>query len=147
MDTFKSFNVTRSEGKLRNGIKVMLFQRSGAPITTTAILKSGSKYDPDSMFGVAHFLEHMIVNGSQEFPTKDLLAEHIESVGGSYGAKTGQDPMWVNTEVSEKDDYERVVDIFNATLCKPLMDKKVFENEKQVVIKEIQKSNSNPSQL
>jgi zinc protease len=147
MDIFKNFNVTRSEGKLKNGIKVVLFHRAGAPVATTAILDSGSKYDPETMPGVTHFLEHMVVNGSLEFPTKDLLAEHIESVGGTYSAATWQDSMRINTEVSDKSDYDRVANIFNATLCNPLMDKDVFENEKKVVIKEIQRSNSNPSQI
>ncbi len=144
MDAYKDFGVTRFKGTLNNGINVSLFHRSGAPVTTYAILKSGARHDPESMPGLAHFLEHMIVNGSKEFPTKDLLAEHIESVGGGFQAKTGQDPMWVITEVSDKSDYSRAVDIYRAMLCEPLMDRKVFENEKKVVIKEIQRNNSNP---
>lgn len=147
MNIFDDFKVIRFKGKLKNGIPVILFYRAGAPITTSAILKSGSKNDPKNMPGLAHFLEHMITNGSPKFPSKDLLAEHIESAGGSYGAATSQDPMWINTEISDKSDYSRVVDIFNATLCEPLMDKKVFENEKNVIIKEIHKSNSNPNQI
>jgi predicted Zn-dependent peptidase len=147
MDIFKNFNVTKQEGRLQNGIKVVLFYKQGAPIATSAILESGSKYDPEGMFGLAHFLEHMVVNGSNEFPSKDLLAEHIESVGGIYNAATGQDQILINTEIPNKEDYIRAIDIFNATLCKPLMDKKVFENEKQVILKEIQRSNSNPVQI
>ena len=144
---YEDFNVTRFEGNLKNGIKIVLFRRPAAPVATYAILKSGSRYDSPTMYGAAHFIEHMIVNGSPEFPSKDLLAEHIESVGGVFQAKTSQDPMWVNTEVSDKSDYSRVADIYKATLCSPLMDKNVFENEKQVVIKEIQRNNSKPDTL
>ncbi len=147
MSIFSDFNVVRSEDFLENGIRVVLFKREGAPITTTAILKSGSRHDPESMPGLSHFIEHMITNGSKVFPTKDLLAEHIESVGGVYRASTGQDSMIVDTEISDRADYSRVVDIFKATLCEPLMDIKVFENEKKVVVKEIKKSESNPSQI
>src|SRR3989344_1269455 len=143
MDIFNDFNITRYEGRLKNNIKIVLFYKSGAPITTTAILKSGSKYDPERMYGLAHCLEHMILNGSVKFPSKDLLAEHIESVGGSLGAATWQEYMRVNVEVPDKSDYFRVVDIFDATLCNPLMTKESFENEKQVILKEIYKSNSN----
>ena len=147
MNIFENFNVTDFEGKLKNGIKVVLFYRPGSPIYTSVILNSGSKYDPEKMYGLAHFLEHMIVNGSQDFPSKYLLTEHIESVGGAYEAGTTQEYIRINTEVSDKSDYSRVVDIFNATLCKPLMDKAVFENEKQVVVKEIKMRDSNPSQI
>jgi len=147
MDVFKNFNVTIYRGELKNGIKIKLFYHPGAPITTTAVLNSGSKYDPENMQGIAHFLEHMIVNGSLELPSKDLLAEHIESVGGNFSASTGQDFISINTEVSGKEDYSRVRDIINAILCSPLMDKRVFENEKQIIIKEIYKNDSNPNQI
>lgn len=147
MDIFNKFGVVREEGLLANGIPVVLYKRPGAPIAISAVFRSGSRYDPLSMPGVAHFMEHMIVGGSPEFPTKDLLAEHIESVGGSYGARTGQDALWVDVEVAERGDFARAVDIFNATLCNPLLDKRAFENEKQVIQKEIQKSNSNPAQI
>lgn len=147
MSILSDFNVERFEGILKNGIRVVLFYRHGAPIATTATLLSGSRYDPEHAPGMAHFIEHMISNGSSVFPSKDLLAEHIESIGGAFGARTNQEFMWVETEISEKSDFSRVVDIFNATLCNPLMDKDVFENEKKIVIKEIQKSQSNPFQI
>lgn len=147
MDIFKELNVTKEEGFLANGVKVVLFKKEGAPILTSAVLRSGSKYDPEGMNGVAHFIEHMIVNGSKKFPSKDLLAEHIESVGGSFGAATSLELMFINTEISDKEDYSRVVDIFRATLCEPLMDKNVFENEKNIVIKEIHRSHSDPKKV
>lgn len=147
MSILHDLNVERFDGALENGIRIVLLRRKGAPVATSAILNSGSRYDPADVPGTSHFIEHMIVNGSNEFPSKDVLAEHIESVGGSFGARTNQEFLIVDTEVSEKADYSRVVDIFNATLCKPLMDEKVFDNEKKIVIKEIQKSLSNPNQL
>lgn len=147
MDIFKDFGVTQYNGVLKNGIKVVLFHRTGAPITTAAVLNSGSIYDPEGMYGLAHFLEHMIVNGSAKFPSKDLLTEHIESVGGNLNAATWQEYIRVNVEVPEESDYSRAVDIFDATLCNPLMTKESFENEKRVIEKEIKKSNSNQSRL
>jgi predicted Zn-dependent peptidase len=143
----KNLRVERHEATLRNGIRVVLFHREHAPVRVVASLTSGSRYDRPDLPGIAHFIEHMITNGSARFPTKDVLAEHIESVGGSYGASTGLDAMNVHTEISDKEDIDRVIDIFDATLCHPLMDKEVFENEKNVVIKEIQKYNSIPSRL
>jgi predicted Zn-dependent peptidase len=143
----QNLRVQRHEGTLRNGIRVVLFHKEHAPVRVVASLTSGSRYDRPDLPGIAHFIEHMITNGSARFPTKDVLAEHIESVGGSFGAWTSQDAMGVHTEISDKEDIDRVIDIFDATLCRPLMDKQVFENEKNVVIKEIQKHNSNPARL
>ncbi len=146
-NALEDFGVTRLETKLNNGVRVVLFQRPAAPISTYAILNSGSQFDPETMPGAAHFIEHMITNGSGQFPTKDLLAEHIESVGGGYGAFTNKDLLVVWSEVSEKSDYSRVADVFRSTLCESLFDKSVFENEKHVVVKEIHRSDSRPDDV
>jgi len=138
---------SRFEKKIKNGIRVVLYYRPNSPITTDAIIHSGSKFDPKKTPGFSHFFEHLVVNGSEKFPTKDLLAEHIESVGGFFGAMTSQDSITIRTEIPDKNDYERVVDIFEATLSKPSLDKKYFDNEKNVVIKEIKMSQSNPHRI
>jgi predicted Zn-dependent peptidase len=137
----------RFESQLKNGIRVVLYYRLNTPITTDAVIHSGSKFDPEETPGFSHFLEHLIVSGSKKFPTKDLLAEHIESVGGFFGATTNQDFITIRTEIPYKNDYNRAVDIFEATLCKPLLDEKSFNNEKKVVIKEIKISQSNPNRV
>lgn len=147
METLNNLNIKRYEKKLKNGIRLVHFYKKDAPISISAILKSGSIYETKPFHGIAHFLEHMIMNGSEKFPTKDLLAEHIESVGGRVGAWTSQDSMGVDVEISDPQDISRAVDIFNATLAKPMLDKKTFENEKNVIIKEIQKMNSNPTRI
>jgi predicted Zn-dependent peptidase len=147
MGIVNDLGVQRFDATLDNGIRVVLLYRKGSPVTTSALLNPGSQYDPEHLPGMAHFIEHMIMNGSEKFPSKDVLAEHIESVGGGFGAKTNQEFLIVDTEVSGEEDFDRVVDMFDAILCRPLMDKKIFENEKKIVIKEIQKSLSNPSQL
>lgn len=147
MSLFNDFGVYRQESKLKNGVKVVLFYKQASPISLSAIFKSGSKYDPENMPGAAHFLEHMILNGSPEFPSKDLLAEHIESVGGYFGGMTNQTFLTVSCGVAERDDFERIINILKATLVNPLMSKDLFENEKKVVIKEIKRSDSDPLRI
>jgi zinc protease len=147
MYTLEDFGAKRYEAKLNNGVRVVLFYRPKAPICAQAFLHSGSSFDQVGKEGMSHFLEHMILCGSKKFPTKSDLCEHIESVGGITGAMTSSEYLIVNTEVPEKEDFCRAVDVFEATLCNPLMDEKVFENEKEVVMKEITKNQSVPEKL
>jgi zinc protease len=44
----------------------------------------GSMQEEDNQRGLAHFLEHMAFNGTENFPDKRLL-EYLESVGAKFG--------------------------------------------------------------
>ena len=147
MYTLKDFGAERYEAKLNNGIRVILFYRSKAPISAQAFLRSGSSFDAVGKEGMAHLIEHMIMNGSARFPSKSELIEHIEAVGGVAAAGTSPEYLSVNAEVPDKEDFGRTVDVFNGVLCNPLMDKTVFENEKHIVTKEIASSQAMPNKL
>ena len=46
---------------LENGLKVYLSQNKDAPrIQTNIVVRAGSKYDPSTATGLAHYLEHML---------------------------------------------------------------------------------------
>lgn len=147
MSLFDDFGVFRKESILDNGVKVILFYKQSSPISLSVIFKSGSKYDPENIPGMAHFLEHLILNGSPDFPSKDLLAEHIESVGGYFGGKTDQTFLTIGCGVAEREDFERVIDVLKSILVNPLMSNEHFENEKKVIIKEIKRNDSDPLRL
>jgi len=65
--------------KLNNGLTVYLTVYKDAPRIQTAIpIKVGSKYDPSDNTGMAHYLEHLLFKGSDEFGTKDWEKEKVE---------------------------------------------------------------------
>ncbi|MCL7708632.1 insulinase family protein, partial [Enterobacter kobei] len=51
-------------------------------------LPVGSLEDPDYHLGLAHYLEHMTLMGSQKYPEPDSLAEYLKLHGGSHNAST-----------------------------------------------------------
>ncbi len=65
--------------KLNNGLIVYTTVYKDAPRIQTAIpVKVGSKYDPSDNTGMAHYLEHLLFKGSDEFGTKDWEKEKVE---------------------------------------------------------------------
>ena len=65
--------------KLNNGLTVYMTVYKDAPRMQTAIpVKVGSKYDPSDNTGMAHYLEHLLFKGSDEFGTKDWEKEKVE---------------------------------------------------------------------
>src|SRR5690606_32840571 len=64
---------------LNNGLKVYLSVYDEAPrIETYIAVKAGSKHDPSSATGLAHYLEHILFKGTSEIGTSDWEKEKIE---------------------------------------------------------------------
>lgn len=64
---------------LKNGLKVYLSVYKNAPrIQTYIAVKAGSKNDPSTATGLAHYLEHMVFKGTDKFGTKDYGKESAE---------------------------------------------------------------------
>lgn len=64
---------------LSNGMKVYLSVYKDAPrIQTYIAVRAGSKNDPASATGLAHYLEHMVFKGTDKFGTKNWAKESAE---------------------------------------------------------------------
>lgn len=62
--------------KLKNGLTVILSPTNKEPrIQTYIATKAGSKTDPASHTGLAHYLEHMLFKGTDKFGSKDWSKE------------------------------------------------------------------------
>ena len=63
---------------LKNGLKVYLSQYKAEPrIQTQIAVKAGGKNDPADNTGLAHYLEHIMFKGTQDFGTLDWQKEKI----------------------------------------------------------------------
>ncbi len=64
---------------LDNGLKVYLSQYEDAPrIQTYVAVRAGSKNDPATATGLAHYLEHMVFKGTSKLGTQNWAAEKVE---------------------------------------------------------------------
>ncbi len=64
---------------LKNGLKVYMSVYKNAPrIQTYIAVKAGSKNDPSTATGLAHYLEHMVFKGTDQYGTKDFTKESVE---------------------------------------------------------------------
>jgi zinc protease len=76
-------------GKLKNGFRYVQ-KRNHEPKDRVAIylnVQSGSLHENANQQGVAHFLEHMMFNGSIHFPPGSLV-EYFQSLGMNFGGDT-----------------------------------------------------------
>lgn len=82
---------------LENGLKVYLSDYKNDPRVQVYIpVKAGGKNDPADNTGLAHYLEHMMFKGTNEFGTQDfekeqVLLDSIEMMFEYYGTLTDPD--------------------------------------------------------
>jgi zinc protease len=75
------------EGVLDNGLRYVIRANDnpGGRVDMRLVVDAGSVDEDADQSGVAHFLEHMLFNGTEEFPENELVAT-LRSFGASFGA-------------------------------------------------------------
>ncbi|MFO5557759.1 pitrilysin, partial [Klebsiella pneumoniae] len=100
------------------------------------VVPVGSLQDPADHQGLAHFLEHMTLMGSQKYPQPDSLAEFLKLHGGSHNASTAPYRTAFYLEV-ENDALDGAVDRLADAIAAPLLDKKYADRERNAVNAEL----------
>lgn len=137
MPTLSDFGVTRFEGQLQGGARVVLFCRPGMPINIHAVFQNGARYDPVGKDGLSHYCEHMLVAGTEQYPTKDLLAMRIEAVGGMFSAATGYERMRLKFDLADAGDLPVAAELMNQMVHRSLLSEKLLTTERGSVVQEI----------
>ncbi|MCR4334118.1 MAG: insulinase family protein [Patescibacteria group bacterium] len=115
-------------------IPLHFFERKGSPLYIRVMIQAGSRYDIKE--GTAHFLEHMLVAGTKNFLSKELLAEYIENVGGVFSLITNSDFIYINIEIAQAQDLPVAMNLLNEILNETLFDSESLENERKAIISE-----------
>ncbi len=115
----------------------MLFHpKPGAAVVVEALIKVGSNVESASERGIAHFLEHILFEGTEKRPTNRAITNEIERIGGDFNAYTTGDRTCFHIKVLKKHfclAVDVLADIFQHSLFNPAD----IAKEKNVVLKEI----------
>lgn len=122
---------------LQNGIHVATYQMPTIKSLHLGFsLKAGSLVESAADNGVAHFMEHMLVQGIPSFPTAEKLSSYIESLAGRYGASTSQ--MIVHFSLTVPFSHlEDAVKIASEVFFQPLFPEAAIEKERSAVLNEL----------
>jgi zinc protease len=76
-------------GRLENGFRYILKHNSEPEhrVAMSLNVQAGSLHEDDDQRGIAHFLEHMLFNGSTHFAPGELI-DYFQSIGMSFGGDT-----------------------------------------------------------
>jgi len=73
-------------GQLDNGLTYYI-RKNAKPekkVDLRLVLNAGSILETDKQLGLAHFLEHMVFNGTETFPKNELI-DYLQSIGVKFG--------------------------------------------------------------
>lgn len=95
--------------------------------------------------GIAHALEHMLIQGTEEFPTQSDLTSYIEDVGGHINAMTWKEGTFYHAKVPANF-TERAIHAVSQQVRKSTLPEEKIATEMNNIIQEIKRSNDNPQQ-
>lgn len=115
-------------------------------VTIQLFFGAGGRYeDFGREYGVSHFLEHLLFQGSQKYPTSKIISEAVDGVGGYMNAYTTAELTTYFAKVPSEH-FRKVADILVDLTLKPLFDPAQIERERGVIIEEMNVWRDDPGQ-
>jgi len=100
-------------GRLLNGFQYILMENTTPEERVNIHLNvfSGSMHETSEQQGIAHYLEHMLFNGSTHFPPGELI-KYFQSIGMDFGADANAHTSFFNTvyDLSLPDNTQKHMD-------------------------------------
>ena len=131
--------------RLPNGLTVLLQELRHYPVVLLDIwIRVGSRDERKDQWGLSHFLEHMIFNGSGEF-SKDEFRRILFELGGENNAATWNDCTDYFI-MAPSEHFETALGLHRALVTSPLLADGEFRREKEVVLEEIRLYEDDPEE-
>lgn len=90
------------EYQLKNGLHLVVREDHRAPVVMVQVwYKVGSSYEPNGITGISHLLEHMMFDGTQQYPDGSF-SQIVLKEGGELNASTTTDYTNYYVEISKK---------------------------------------------
>jgi predicted Zn-dependent peptidase len=122
--------------RLKNGITLLFEKNNSKSVAVEVMFRFGSNFEDRKSLGLAHFLEHMLFEGTKNRKNSREIANEIEKYGGEFNAYTTGDRTAFFIKIINKK-FEKALDILSDMVANPIFDDRIIEKEKKVVLKEI----------
>ena len=130
--------------RLPNGLEVLVVENQSVPLVTIEFAaKNGSMTEPPSYNGLSHLYEHMFFKANAVIANQEAYLARMRQLGMQFNGSTGTERVnYFFTTTS--DHLAESMEFMRDAIVSPLFDPKELEQEKQVVIGEIDRNESNP---
>ena len=129
---------------LANGLEIVVLEDHSVPLVTIELaVKNGSYTEPPELNGLSHLYEHMFFKANRAIANAEDYLQTIGQLGIAYNGSTREEVVnYYFTTTSPN--LRTAMNFMRDAARYPLFDKGEFEREREVVIGEIDRNESNP---
>lgn len=129
---------------LANGLEIIVLEDHSVPIVTIELaVRNGSFTEPPELNGLSHLYEHMFFKANRAVANQEQYLQKIGQLGIAYNGETREEVVeYYFTTTSPN--LRSAMNFMRDAARYPLFDEKEFERERQVVIGEIDRNESEP---
>jgi zinc protease len=130
---------------LANGLEIIVFEDHSVPIVTVELaVRNGSFTEPPELNGLSHLYEHMFFKANRAIKNQEDYLQRIGQLGIAYNGETREEVVeYYFTTTSPN--LRSAMNFMRDATRYPLFDEREFERERQVVIGEIDRNESEPT--
>jgi zinc protease len=143
-----SFRLPKAERMaLSNGMVVYLLGNSELPlIRLSAMIRTGSVYDPSNLSGLAKMTAKVLRTGGTADRTPQAVNEALEGMGAQMEFSMEMESGSLSL-VARKEDFPRALSILAGLLKNPGFDPDQVDLAKKEAIEAVRRSNDNPEEI
>ena len=129
---------------LSNGLEVVALEDHSVPLVTIELaVRNGSFTEPPELNGLSHLYEHMFFKANRAVTNQEAYLKTIGQLGIAYNGETREEVVeYYFTTISPN--LRPAMNFMRDATRYPLFDQNEFERERQVVIGEIDRDESEP---
>ena len=130
---------------LANGLEIVVLEDHSVPVVTIELaVRNGSFTEPPELNGLSHLYEHMFFKANRAIANQEQYLQKIGQLGIAYNGETREEVVeYYFTTTSPN--LRAAMNFMRDATRYPLFDEKEFERERQVVIGEIDRNESEPA--
>jgi zinc protease len=129
---------------LPNGLEIIVLEDHSVPLVTIEMAaRNGSYTEPPELNGLSHLYEHMFFKANRAIANAEEYLQRIGQLGIAYNGQTREEVVnYYFTTTSPN--LRTAMNFMRDAVRYPLFDQREFEREREVVIGEIDRNESNP---
>ena len=119
--------------KLSSGLNVIMeLNTDCASCATGYFVKAGSRNETPNIYGISHFLEHMLFHGTKTMPSAESMMNFVKENGIYTNAYTNGENINFYLNIPDVN-LDKGLEVLEQAIFYPLLPKDKIKNESNVV--------------
>ena len=128
---------------LKNGLKIIYKRVPSKVVTVQFTIFTGANVEDKNEYGISHFVEHMIFEGTAKRPDAMFITNEVERLGGDFNAATTNEYVSCYVTVPAKH-FSVAIEVLADIYKNSIFDPQKMEKERKVIVDEVKLVNDDP---